>query len=217
LAKMNSDGISINYNKEFIDAIGRQLPKGLILDIGCGEGLIASSLKRKWYGIDSNPYYCKNDNYEKIICGKFMNTRFNQKFDGVIALQVLHHMPKELDAVISKIYSMLKANGKLILYEPNSDNLLAKFFVTVRLPGDHIPLKTEKPLSLDEIKKACSQAGFRKVSRLKDIPRSAQVSIKSKTGNPLYSRAMKYPIALLLNKISSLSNEPSNNFVVCQK
>lgn len=114
-----------------------------ILDFGCGGGLIAEPLARlggKVTGVDSNEdvlevakYHAKLDGteveYKLVSTSSSLTETFknHQKFDIVLLLEVIEHVPKNLrQELINDCASVLKPNGLLIVSTINR-SLKAKF------------------------------------------------------------------------------------------
>lgn len=123
--------------------LDKELPKnGRVLDIGCGEGLYALSVKILRPNISvtvidgnqdkldiarkiSKPYNSILDNFENI--------KLKEKFDFVITNDFMHHINYEQhNFFIKKIESLLNINGKFFFKDVNQndqfDSKLTKFF-----------------------------------------------------------------------------------------
>lgn len=114
--------------EEPYEAVDRVLPaKGTVLDLGCGEGLLAnylalSSDKRKIIGyeiaserLEHAKKGVKNTTFKvvNITQGKFPQS------DNVVLFHVLHHLPgrQSQQDVIEKVKKCLNKNGKLVIVE----------------------------------------------------------------------------------------------------
>lgn len=83
-----------------------------ILDFGCGFGQIISSLidngYKEVYGVDINDSaisYCISKGFNvKKINADYLNNPFGFKFDFIVILHVLEHMPK--DRIIETLVSI---------------------------------------------------------------------------------------------------------------
>lgn len=111
--------------------IDRYLPKdGLILDLGCGEGVIAQYLarrkKRKVIGLDANEtrlpkIKSKNLEFKKMDITSIELGRFN----GALLSDVLHHIkPSSQKKTIKNTYKGLKKGGVLIIKEIDTQEVL---------------------------------------------------------------------------------------------
>lgn len=113
-----------------------------ILDLGCGTGKLGLKLAsnaKKVIGIDISKHsinianktakHYKIKNFQGIV-GDFKNQGYRNKFDAVLAVNLVHHTD-DLDAILRHIKMSLKSNGKLIIFEMNPLNLLFIPFLTV--------------------------------------------------------------------------------------
>ena len=104
----------------------RILEYGTILDVGCSTGLFLKHLDWRWkkFGIEVNQRACE-------IATSFGLTVFNstfekfcsdQQFDIIRACHVIEHM-KDPWVFFELARKLLKQNGMLIIYTPNSGSL----------------------------------------------------------------------------------------------
>lgn len=106
-----------------------------ILDLGCGTGkfgLKLASEAKKVVGIDiskasvaianrtAKRYKIKN--FEGVV-GDFKNQGYKNYFDIVLAVNLIHHAD-DLEVILKHVGKALKKNGKLVIFEMNSMNLL---------------------------------------------------------------------------------------------
>lgn len=147
-------------------AIERLLPEGVnkIIDIGCGNGFLASCLARKGYevtGIDvssegialaKNAYphifFCVASAYDNL------SEKLGNDYDLVVSIEVIEHLynPKLL---LQNAHALLKAGGSLIVTTPYHGyvknlalSLTNKWdeHHTVQWEGGHIKFFSEKTL-----------------------------------------------------------------------
>lgn len=101
---------------------------GKILDIGCAVGVAMSVLAQRDFvvsGIEISPHMAKHakrrNPASKIVVGDFLQTQFNEKFDGVLAFAFIHLFPKtEVIKIFRKIISILAPNGVALLSSTES-------------------------------------------------------------------------------------------------
>lgn len=101
-----------------------------ILDFGCGYGKLASELAQYYpqcqiFGTDIDEYavrFCnvthKQSNIQFEILSKRLELRWQQKFDAIILMDVLHDLPDPV-SVLSQVRSMLKPGGLVVAFDPN--------------------------------------------------------------------------------------------------
>lgn len=102
-------------------------PKGTIVELGCGEGLLVNYLaisapKRNIIGYEIVPERLarakKGIKNAKYYIGDIVKTSF-PRADAFILFHVLHHLPGKdaQELVLRKVKQSLKKNGKLIIVE----------------------------------------------------------------------------------------------------
>lgn len=106
-----------------------------LLDIGCGTGdFLVNCKKGGWNIVGVEP----NINAQKLVASKLRNdktTKFysdlleikTEKFDVITMWHVLEHVPN-LEEYISKLKSLLKPNGVLVIAVPNYNSYDANYY-----------------------------------------------------------------------------------------
>ena len=139
--------------------------KGRIIDLGCGEGVLAKYLaksqKRFVIGVDINKRRLGRSHLTNL---KFVQSDI-RKFRvegsiGVILSDVLHHLSySDQDKLIKKIYQELKKNGRLLIKEIDKSEFLrskiSRFFDFLLYPKDEICYRRS-----DEFRKFLQKVGF---------------------------------------------------------
>ncbi len=103
-------------------------PGGKVLDIGCGIGLVIDVLNRKGFKASGIEISSRMANYARernpdtdILVGDFISTRFNKKFDGVVAFAFIHLFPKEqILKILHKISLVLSPGGVALISSTES-------------------------------------------------------------------------------------------------
>lgn len=105
--------------------------KGIFLDIGCAKGdtlEAARDMGADVYGIDLNPKsveICKAKGLN-VYCGTLEDAVYpNNCFDTIWMSQVIEHLPPPATS-LSKIRRILKLEGRLYIFCPNSGSYLSK-------------------------------------------------------------------------------------------
>ena len=107
-----------------------------ILDFGCGTGVLSYQLGKLNHTItaidlDLSPKNILSElidypNTINFVEGDIFNQKFNQKFDIIIALDVLEHIPLNiLPSYLNLFKELMTDNGKLIISGP-TENILYK-------------------------------------------------------------------------------------------
>lgn len=132
-----------------LDKIDSALPNtGVILDLGCGQGLIAEYLaqqgNRRVIGIDSNIKRLPESSFPNLTYkkGDITKITFGQ-INGVVISDVLHHLQaKHQLLLLSKIHRNLKNGGVLVIKEIDTGEFirskLSKLWDFLLYPKDKI-------------------------------------------------------------------------------
>jgi tRNA (uracil-5-)-methyltransferase TRM9 len=112
------------WEKNVIDFV-KKIPAGsCVLDLGCGNARLYQKFTKKkinYLGIDLSKKliaYDKKDYPDvKFEIGNGLNLKYINKFDYIISIAVLHHIPgrKLQIKFLRNCYDALKPNGKLCL------------------------------------------------------------------------------------------------------
>lgn len=165
----------MNKDNEFFPKPGERVPSAVkhitacdnLLDIGCGDGILAHFVKNKVkaiFGVDNSQGSLlaakKRGMITKQVDLDLEKLPFNNNyFDIITCLDVIEHV-KNPHALLSGIYRVLKPKGKLIISTPNirfSDHLY-KLIIKGKFPktsidtslydGGHIHFFTFKDLEV---------------------------------------------------------------------
>ena len=129
--------------------IDNALPqRGKIVDLGCGEGVIAEFLARKnsrrVIGVDLDEKRLKESGQKNLRFQVGDIRKFKlDKIDGVIISDVLHHVNfQDQKSILKNITSSLKKGGVLVIKEIDTGEFirskLSRFWDLVFYPGDKI-------------------------------------------------------------------------------
>ncbi|MFH1397093.1 MAG: class I SAM-dependent methyltransferase [Candidatus Omnitrophota bacterium] len=120
-----------NFLLEAVVNLFTKLPKGKVLDLGCGDGDYAKRLKDLGFDviagdIDMARFRYKNEiEFKHCDITKEMPFSANY-FDYVLLMEVVEHLINPY-LVIPEINRIIKNNGSLILSTPNILNLKSRF------------------------------------------------------------------------------------------
>ena len=102
-----------------------RLPRGKLLDIGCGDGKVmehAQQLGWDVVGVEIDPEavrVAKNAGLNVIEADYDQVNKFSEQFDCVICSHVLEHLHQPMD-LLERIKQVLKPGGYVLLVLPNS-------------------------------------------------------------------------------------------------
>jgi len=129
LLKSNKDGFK-RWNAIRFDMVANLLPKGRILDVGCGLGHFCRYLIAKnpyiWKveGTDFSEYAIKIANRNKIGESYTIGTAYkmpypDNSFDAISAQEIIEHL-SDTEAFLKECIRVLKSDGKLLITTPNA-------------------------------------------------------------------------------------------------
>lgn len=130
--------------------------KGKVIDLGCGQGVIASYLarqsSREVIGIDTDISRLPKRTPENLTFSQENLVNINlPKINGAIISDVLHHLePEEQKALIKKVYLALEKKGTLVIKEIDTGEIfrskLSRFWDFVFYPKDKIYFNSARNL-----------------------------------------------------------------------
>lgn len=114
---------NLDYKVLYLDAV----PKGRVLDFGCGNGTLLDNLKATgWecYGLDVDAKaiaFCREKGLNANV-GDIPSQNYpDEFFDAITINHVIEHV-HEVDALLKSCYPKLKKGGKLVIATPNTKN-----------------------------------------------------------------------------------------------
>jgi SAM-dependent methyltransferase len=99
-----------------------------VLDVGCGLGRLCRAVGRpgrRIVGIDLSPGMIARAQTSassanvSLLCGDFMDARFDEQFDCVISSAAMHHMP--IEPSFSRLRALVRLGGRLIVHDLRRD------------------------------------------------------------------------------------------------
>lgn len=126
LSYLTNPPLMVNIFKLLFMPAPKIVKYGSILDIGCNTGEFLDNLPHGWEksGIEINERaakLAKKKGLEVENCS-LENYKTLRKFDIIRACHVIEHLDG-YDVFFKKVVSLLKTNGLLVLYTPNSNSL----------------------------------------------------------------------------------------------
>lgn len=110
-----------------------KLPKGRLMDVGCGNGQMIELAKQLGWaatGLESDPVAVRSTRARglDVIEGSYVRlSEFPQDFDCIICSHVLEHVHYPLD-LLRRIAGALKDGGTLLLATPNASSVMRRHF-----------------------------------------------------------------------------------------
>ncbi len=138
-----------HYLRKRIAFIRRHLQRGLILDVGCGTGLLGVALRETGFdviGIDDSMGMLREcRGTHTIPCVHGVSSQLpvaSNSVDAAICIAALHHIrqPESVRATIREMVRIVKPGGWILLWDHNPLNPYWPFFMK-RLPQDQEPTR----------------------------------------------------------------------------
>ncbi|MEK7858808.1 MAG: class I SAM-dependent methyltransferase [Elusimicrobiota bacterium] len=111
-----------------------RVPRGPVLDIGCGRGFLLSYLRTLGYephGMefsDTAAWHARNRLKLDVLTGDFLTSPHQkERFNGVVFWHSLEHFSHPVEA-LARARELLRPGGLVAIAVPNSDSLQARFF-----------------------------------------------------------------------------------------
>lgn len=116
--------------KKIVSLISKYKPKGTLLDIGAGSGILVESALEMGYdaeGVEPSKWLHQKavERGLPVHCGIFPSEKLKSEYDIIVLVDVIEHVnsPKEL---LSEIKKALKPDGIFVLITPDVNSLIAK-------------------------------------------------------------------------------------------
>jgi len=174
--------------------------KGRLLDIGCGDGAIASRLDaRSVVALDISPRcaaLASRRGVPSIVADARMPLPFAAGlFDTVYCIDVLHHLPREAwGGLVAEFHRVLKPLGRLAIVEPDARYAFVRWTQAPRSPIRVAPCRDEPAIDPGRLEPILAARGFT-VER-KPIRIDGRQACRSVF--PMWQRLLKAPFVLAL-------------------
>ena len=111
-----------------------RVPRGAVLDVGCGRGFLLAYLKELGYEAhgmefsDTAAWHARNVLGLEVETGDFMRSPHQREsYNAVVFWHVLEHFPDPFEA-LARARELLKTGGLLVVAVPNFGSLQARLF-----------------------------------------------------------------------------------------
>jgi 2-polyprenyl-3-methyl-5-hydroxy-6-metoxy-1,4-benzoquinol methylase len=128
------EALTRRFRRRRAQEIASRVPRGRVLDVGCGRGLILGTLKEWGYethGVElseESAWHARHRMGAAMHVGDFISAALEPaSFDAIIFWHSLEHFRRPVDALLHA-RELLKPGGLLVVAVPNSDSLQARVF-----------------------------------------------------------------------------------------
>jgi len=161
------DYIKFPFVEKMVKTVRKEL-EGVVLDVGCGDGIVTYKHK-KTIGIDIlEKKYIKEHKIEygffpiPIVKGDAHCLPFNRCiFDTVLLSHILEHSDNS-NIILSEVKRVLKPSGKIIVVSPNSHSLKSFMFSRMGINDKYAFVPEHKRFfTFTSLKKILENNGFK--------------------------------------------------------
>ena len=134
----------VQIRRLFPDSVGREIR---VLDIGGGTGALSAEVRKSFrqskvethiIDLDESARNSAEKNGHNFHLGRFEDFNYNQKFDLILALNILEHVENP-SKFLMNCHNLLSDSGVLVLQTPNYKSLDAFLFKRRYWGGLHSP------------------------------------------------------------------------------
>jgi SAM-dependent methyltransferase len=157
--------------KALSDLLPLLKPSSLVLDVGCGAGLVSEEMIRaghKVVALDISEEMIKIVRQRvplaQTVLGDYLEMEFPEQFDAIIGFAFIHLFPSSIAQTITeKLYQDIKPGGLLYLGTTTSERSGEGF----EEKGDYLnaPTRFRKHWRAEEFSEALIEAGFQEIKK----------------------------------------------------
>jgi SAM-dependent methyltransferase len=118
--------------RRLLDLLGAHVPRGRLLEIGCGHGLLLDEARRRGYEVEGLELSAQAARYARETLGLPVRetalehaTLDRGVYDAVLAVDVLEHLDDPADA-LAHMCGLLAPGGALLIATPDPSSLVAR-------------------------------------------------------------------------------------------
>jgi 2-polyprenyl-3-methyl-5-hydroxy-6-metoxy-1,4-benzoquinol methylase len=207
------------YRKFPLDQLSK-LPRGSILDVGCGDGEFLTVAKEMGFlplgiEIDLQAYLAAKNRGLNVLHGSYKTLEnLSQKFDYIVCSHVIEHVHDPVD-FIEKLVGVAKPSSTIFLSWPNPDSIILslfkKYWRGLEAPR-HISLPSE-----ESIRKILSTHGWSKIKVNKGPIQTFGPSILIKYGRLGFISKFINKMTFAISSIFPMSKRQDIMELICQQ
>ena len=195
------------FPQESLERLNALVPKkGVLLDVGCGEGTIAAALDAdRIVGLEVSSKCARLAGAQggvrapggiaAVVGDAVAGLPFGQSaFDTVYCINVLHHLGQAWDAIFEELDRVLRGGGTLAIVEPDARNPLIRW---TQAPGSPIrvaPCSDEPAIDPAELLPHLQRRGY----EVECGPIGVEGHQIERSVFPMWQRFLKAPFVLAL-------------------
>ena len=198
--RLAAGSLLYRYGPEALDRLkGLVPPRGRVLDVGCGDGTIAAALGiERVMALDLSPgcaQLAAGRGVPVVVGDAVAGLPFAANaFDIVCCFDVLHHLGRAWDEVITELDGVLRPGGTLVIVEPDAENPVIRWTQAPDSPIRTAPSDDEPAIYASELLPHLGKRGYVCECR----PIHVEGEQVERAVFPLWQRLLKAPAVLLL-------------------
>jgi SAM-dependent methyltransferase len=213
-----SGEVLYRYSEAALQTVRRAAgPVGSALDIGCGDGVITHALEGKVIGVDISPKCVRGAvgrGIPAVVADASRALPFREEqFDTVTCVDVLHHLDRRWETLLTELGRVVKPGGRLVLIEPDARNAFVRW---TQAPGSPIriaPWPNEPAIYPEELMGPLAALGY--TVTVDALSLDGEQSVRDVF--PMWQRVLKAPLVIVLamlykgraNKFVLIAEKPS--------
>jgi SAM-dependent methyltransferase len=118
--------------RRLLDLIGAHVPRGRLLDVGCGHGLLLDEARRRGYDVEGLELSTQAARYARDTLDLHVRETTIEdaglaqgRYDAVLAVDVLEHLDDPV-AALKHMCGLLAPGGALLIATPDPSSLVAR-------------------------------------------------------------------------------------------
>lgn len=118
--------------RRLLDLLGAHVPRGRVLEVGCGHGLLLDEARRRGYDVEGLELSVEAARYAREILDLPVRemaleevTLDGERYDAILAIDVLEHLDDPI-AALDCLCARLASGGALLIATPDPSSLTAR-------------------------------------------------------------------------------------------
>jgi SAM-dependent methyltransferase len=124
------------HARRLLDVLAAYVPRGRLLDVGCGYGLMLDEARRRGYEVEGVELSVDGGRYARerlgltvrefaLEDGALDEELASERYDAVLAIDVLEHFDDPV-AALDRLHALLAPGGALLIVTPDPSSLVAR-------------------------------------------------------------------------------------------